>query len=106
MSFGQRRPDYKKLGVLKQQFPEVPILALTATATDMVCQSIKDILRISACEFFRSSVDRPNLYWTVRKSHSSFRMLSRYGRYLLLITVYCILHADATYCILAKASHA
>ncbi|EIE26127.1 ATP-dependent DNA helicase [Coccomyxa subellipsoidea C-169] len=61
------RPDYKKLGVLKQQFPEVPILALTATATDLVCQSIKDILRISACEFFRSSVDRPNLYWTVRQ---------------------------------------
>jgi len=60
-----RRPDYKKLGVLKQQFPEVPIMALTATATDLVCQSVKDILRISACEFFRSSVDRPNLYWTV-----------------------------------------
>lgn len=27
------RPDYKKLGVLKQQFPDVPIIALTATAT-------------------------------------------------------------------------
>lgn len=31
------RPDYKKLGVLKQQFPNVPILALTATATQQVC---------------------------------------------------------------------
>ncbi|BDA44413.1 ATP-dependent DNA helicase Q1 [Coccomyxa sp. Obi] len=61
------RPDYKKLGVLKQQFPEVPILALTATATDLVCQSIKEILRISACEFFRSSVDRSNLFWSVRQ---------------------------------------
>ena len=30
------RPDYKKLGVLKQQFPDVPILALTATATQRV----------------------------------------------------------------------
>ena len=59
------RPDYKKLGVLKQQFPEVPTLALTATATDLVCQSIKEILRISACEFFCSSVDRSNLFWSV-----------------------------------------
>ncbi len=30
------RPDYKKLGILKQQFPDVPILALTATATHRV----------------------------------------------------------------------
>ena len=30
------RPDYKKLGVLKQQFPQVPIIALTATATHQV----------------------------------------------------------------------
>lgn len=65
------RPDYKKLGVLKQQFPEVPILALTATATDLVCQSIKEILRISACEFFRSSVDRSNLFWSVSINRTS-----------------------------------
>ncbi len=32
------RPDYKKLGVLKQQFPGVPLLALTATATHKVCR--------------------------------------------------------------------
>lgn len=30
------RPDYLKLGVLKQQFPLVPLLAVTATATDEV----------------------------------------------------------------------
>jgi ATP-dependent DNA helicase Q1 len=37
------RPDYLKLGVLKQQFPTVPLLAVTATATDEVgrCESIR-----------------------------------------------------------------
>ena len=33
------RPDYKKLGILKQQFPDVPVIALTATATETVCQA-------------------------------------------------------------------
>lgn len=60
------RPDYKKLGVLKQQFPDVPILALTATATRRVCQDLLEILRISACETFHTSVNRPNLYYSVR----------------------------------------
>ncbi|GIL70438.1 hypothetical protein Vretimale_3595 [Volvox reticuliferus] len=59
------RPDYKKLGVLKQQFPQVPILALTATATHQVCEDLKTILRISGCEFFRASVNRPNLFYEV-----------------------------------------
>lgn len=60
------RPDYKKLGVLKQQFPDVPILALTATATRRVCQDLLEILRISACETFHTSVNRSNLYYSVR----------------------------------------
>ncbi|KAG2445794.1 hypothetical protein HXX76_000398 [Chlamydomonas incerta] len=60
------RPDYKKLGLLKQQFPQVPILALTATATHQVCEDLKAILRIQGCEFFRASVNRPNLFYEVR----------------------------------------
>ena len=60
------RPDYKKLGILKQQFPEVPIIALTATATDRVCRDLQEILRIEGCETFRNSVNRPNLFYEVR----------------------------------------
>ena len=59
------RPDYKKLGVLKQQFPEVPIIALTATATQRVCSDLKALLRIEACETFSASVNRPNLMYEV-----------------------------------------
>ncbi|KAK9830588.1 hypothetical protein WJX81_002230 [Elliptochloris bilobata] len=59
------RPDYKKLGVLKQLFPEVPIIALTATATERVRTDLCSILRLSGCETFQSSVDRPNLFYEV-----------------------------------------
>jgi hypothetical protein len=61
-----RRPDYKKLGVLKQLFPDVPILALTATATERVRADICSILRLSGCETFQSSIDRPNLFYEAR----------------------------------------
>ncbi len=59
------RPDYKKLGVLKQQFPDVPIMALTATATQRVCDDLKAMLRIEACETFSASINRPNLLYEV-----------------------------------------
>eukprot|EP00884_Botryococcus_braunii_P011001 jgi/Botrbrau1/19902/Bobra.0059s0023.2 len=61
------RPDYKKLGVLKQQFPDVPILALTATATAQVCQDMTATLGIEGAEVFRSCVNRPNLFYEVRE---------------------------------------
>ena len=54
------------MGVLKQQVPEVPILALTATATEQVCRDVTEILGITGAELFQSSVDRPNLFYEVR----------------------------------------
>lgn len=45
---------------------QVPILALTATATHQVCQDLRTILRIEGCEFFRSSINRPTLYYELR----------------------------------------
>ncbi|KAG2491389.1 hypothetical protein HYH03_010180 [Edaphochlamys debaryana] len=65
------RPDYKKLGILKQQFPHVPVMALTATATHQVCEDLKAILRIQGCELFRASVNRPNLFYEVRTKPGS-----------------------------------
>jgi hypothetical protein len=61
------RPDYRKLGILRQQFPDVPIMALTATATASVVQDVTEILKIQGCEVFRNSVDRPNLYYEVKQ---------------------------------------
>jgi len=59
------RPDYKNLGFLKSQFPDVPVLALTATATADVERDVLSMLRIPRAQVFRSSVARHNLHLSV-----------------------------------------
>ncbi|XP_057965896.1 ATP-dependent DNA helicase Q-like 2 isoform X2 [Malania oleifera] len=61
------RPDYKNLGILKTQFPNVPIVALTATATKKVQTDLVEMLRIPKCIKFCSTVNRPNLFYMVAK---------------------------------------
>ncbi|OLN88756.1 ATP-dependent helicase SGS1 [Colletotrichum chlorophyti] len=61
------RPDYKALGKLRHQFPTVPIIALTATATQNVIVDIKHNLGIDSCEVFSQSFNRPNLTYEVRR---------------------------------------
>lgn len=62
------RPDYKELAIFKQRFPQVPIMALTATATPEVREDIKVQLRISRnCVMFKQSFNRTNLAYEVRK---------------------------------------
>ena len=64
--------DYKFLGVMRRQFPGVPILGLTATATSNVLQDVKQILGIRGCLLFRASFNRKNLFYEV----SSFSVIS------------------------------
>lgn len=60
------RPDYLNLGKLKGFFPDVPLMALTATATEIVRKDIISNLRIKNCLYFQSSFNRPNLFYEVR----------------------------------------
>jgi RecQ family ATP-dependent DNA helicase len=60
------RPDYKQLNVLKNRFPDVPIIALTATATQQVIEDVQKILRIERSIIFKSPFNRPNLNYSVR----------------------------------------
>ena len=61
------RPDYAKLRVLRQHFPHIPILAVTATASEQVRRECVQIFSLSADHaFFRSTADRPNLKYQVR----------------------------------------
>lgn len=59
------RPDYKKLHQLREKFPRVPMMALTATATPRVREDILKQLRIDRCKWFLSSFNRPNLKYIV-----------------------------------------
>ncbi|VUC34466.1 unnamed protein product [Clonostachys rosea] len=60
------RPDYKTLGQLRRKFPSVPLMALTATATQNVIVDIKHNLGMNHCQVFSQSFNRPNLTYEVR----------------------------------------
>ncbi|KAL0651195.1 hypothetical protein Bca4012_093886 [Brassica carinata] len=59
------RPDYQSLGILKQKFPNIPVLALTATATASVKEDVVQALGLVNCVVFRQSFNRPNLLYSV-----------------------------------------
>ncbi|KAF2176382.1 hypothetical protein K469DRAFT_645841 [Zopfia rhizophila CBS 207.26] len=61
------RPDYKALGEIRRQFPGVPVIALTATATQLVRKDVMVNLGIEGCRKFSQSFNRPNLSYEVRK---------------------------------------
>ncbi|AQK68333.1 ATP-dependent DNA helicase Q-like 4A [Zea mays] len=60
------RPDYKSLGVLKQNFPKTPVLALTATATARVKEDVVQALALENCIVFKQSFNRANLRYYLR----------------------------------------
>ena len=57
--------DYKFLGILKKQFPGVPLLGLTATAGSHVVEDVKKILQLPECLTLRASFNRRNLFYQV-----------------------------------------
>lgn len=64
------RPDYKFLHVLRTQFPQVPILGITATASTEVVLDVQKMLGLQQqqCLVLRSSYNRPNLSYEVSLS--------------------------------------
>lgn len=59
------RPEYRRLAEVRVEFPSLPVLALTATATPRVRQDIVEQLKLSDPEIFIASFNRPNLAYRV-----------------------------------------
>lgn len=72
------RPEYRRLAEVRQRYPQVPVYALTATATERVRQDIMHQLQLRHPFVHVASFNRPNLYYEVRpKSRQAYADLYR-----------------------------
>ncbi len=65
------RPEYIQLSVLHQRFPNIPRIALTATADEPTRREIIQRLSLEKAHLFVSSFDRPNICYRISQTHSS-----------------------------------
>jgi len=72
------RPDYLVLGSLKEQYPKVPVMALTASADKLTRDDIIMQLGLRRTKYFVSSFDRPNISYYVYKKHNFEYFLTEY----------------------------
>ncbi len=74
------RPHYAALGELRQHFPGVPLIALTATADPQTRQDILSILGLENAPQHVTGFDRPNIRYTVMEKHRPKQQLQRFLR--------------------------
>ncbi|MBY4597740.1 DNA helicase RecQ [Ottowia caeni] len=72
------RPEYRALTVLHERWPEVPRIALTATADDVTRADIIERLQLQQAEKFVSSFDRPNIRYTIVEKKDAKAQLLRF----------------------------
>ena len=74
------RPEYRRIKTIIQQFGDLPIVALTATATPKVQLDIQKNLQMEEADVFVSSFNRKNLYYEVRPKKETKKQLIRFLR--------------------------
>jgi len=74
------RPEYRQIAQLRDRFPGVPFLALTATATEQVRADIVRQLRLAKPEIFLASFNRPNLNYTILPKNKPVRQTYEFIR--------------------------
>ncbi len=74
------RPEYRQLSDLRTHFPEVPVMALTATATTRVREDIVNLLKLREPSRFVASFNRPNLTYRVLGKSGAYDQIYAYVR--------------------------
>jgi ATP-dependent DNA helicase RecQ len=74
------RPEYRRIYGIIENIGNLPIIALTATATPKVQQDIRKNLQMEEAETFKSSFNRKNLYYEIRAKKDTKKQLIRYVR--------------------------
>ena len=74
------RPDYLQLGMFKERFPDIPLIALTATANDLTRNEILEKLNISGAKTFITGFDRPNIYYQIQQKKDPRHQLAGFLR--------------------------
>jgi ATP-dependent DNA helicase RecQ len=69
------RPEYRRLVELRERFPALPIMALTATATERVRDDIRTLLRLKDGAYYVASFNRPNLTYRVLAKVNPFEQI-------------------------------
>ncbi|MFP4418110.1 MAG: DNA helicase RecQ [Chitinispirillaceae bacterium] len=72
------RPDYLQLSVLSRRYPDIPIAAFTATATQRVQDDIIAKMNLRTPYRYRASFDRPNLFYEVVPKTNPLRQIGRF----------------------------
>ena len=72
------RPEYRSLSLLHETFPDVPRMALTATADALTRQDMVERLKLEEARAFISSFDRPNIRYTIVEKTDATRQLLRF----------------------------
>jgi ATP-dependent DNA helicase RecQ len=72
------RPEYRSLSLLHELFPEVPRIALTATADEQTRRDIIEHLQLGESRVFISSFDRPNIRYTIVEKSDGLKQLTRF----------------------------
>ena len=93
------RPEYTQLGTLKQQYPHIPVMALTATADRITRDDIAEQLHIPDARLFVSSFDRPNISLNVVQGSTGRQKMKQIVQFINLYRgesgiIYCLRRKD------------
>ena len=94
------RPEYTHLAMLREKYPDVPMMALTATADKVTRQDIIEQLQLRQARAFISSFDRPNLNLSVKRGYKNAEKM----RFVLNFIKARPLDAGIIYCLSRKTT--